>query len=266
MKELGVASFSPLIESQAFVVANESSKGIVIRGVEGQSYSQVTGQDILPERESIIVGPELAKVLSIKVGDEVVLVMAQGNRQLDGLPLLKKFKVQGLIEHGIYQKDLRFVYMDQKELSEMLGTKGKVNMVSLNIGQDANQNLTDEQREQAVEEMVYDLEDLLGIDYRIKPYWEDYRSMLEAVEIEKLTISLILQIIVIISIFNVLSFVTFLNEKQSQQIFLFQALGLSTQSLRRTWLSMVCFLWAFSCAFSLVFVWLFNWMLSELLF
>jgi len=264
MKELGVASFSPLIESQAFVVANESSKGIVIRGVEGQSYSQVTGQDILPERESIIVGPELAKVLSIKVGDEVVLVMAQGNRQLDGLPLLKKFKVQGLIEHGIYQKDLRFVYMDQKELSEMLGTKGKVNMVSLNIGQDANQNLTDEQREQAVEEMVYDLEDLLGIDYRIKPYWEDYRSMLEAVEIEKLTISLILQIIVIISIFNVLSFVTFLNEKQSQQIFLFQALGLSTQSLRRTWLSMVCFLWAFSCAFSLVFVWLFNWMLSEL--
>lgn len=256
---LGVVGISEIIESQAFAVANEKSKGIVLKGIEGKSFSKVSGQDLNPQKGGVILGEELAKTLGVKKGDEVVLVMAQGNRKLSGLPLLKKFDVLKIISHGIYQKDLRYAYMDRSELAQMLGTKGKINLIALNVSE-----VESERTEERIQDVSYQLEDFLGIDYRVKPYWVDFSSMLEAVEIEKVTISLILQIIVIISIFNVLSFVTFLNEKKSQEVFLFQALGMSRHKLRRTWLFLVGGLWLASCAFSLVFVEIFDWMLAEL--
>ncbi len=259
IEEIGGVHLSEIIESQAFAVANEKSKGIVIKGVDGKSFSGVSGQNIFPNRGEVLLGKELAKVLGVKPSDQVVLVMAQGNPNLSGLPLLKRFSVQGIISHDIYQKDLRFAYMDRGELSSMLGTKDKINLVALNVSDDPMQRT-----EQNIQDMSYQLEDFLGIDYRIKPYWVDFSSMLEAVEIEKITISLILQIIVIISIFNVLSFVTFLNEKKSQEVFLFQALGMSRKNLRKTWLLLVLGLWLVSCLFSLVFVEIFDWMLAEL--
>ncbi|MCR9205204.1 MAG: hypothetical protein NXH75_11535 [Halobacteriovoraceae bacterium] len=261
----GVQGLSASIESQAFVVFEGKSKGVSVKGIEGDSYSELTGMKIQPEKDSLLVGAELFKTLNLKEGDDIVLVLAKGNAEMEGLPLLKRFKVQGIIDHGIYQKDLRFVYMDRKDLSQMLGVGEKVNMVALNLPPE-KQKWEMEKREQEIKDLRYKLEDVLGIDFRVKPYWYDYGSLLEAVEIEKYTIGIILQIIVVISIFNVLSFVTFLNEKKSREIFLFQALGMSSKYVRKSWVRLMFVLWFSSCLFSIVLVRVFNYLLNYLSF
>lgn len=258
-----VSAMSASIESQAFVVMEGKSKGVSVKGVDGESYSQLTGLKIKPEKRSIIVGAELFKTLNLKEGDEIILVLAKGNAEMSGLPLMKRFTVQGQVQHGIYQKDLRFVYMNKEELSLMLGVENKVNMIALNLPENI-QKLEMPLREQAIKDMRYRLEDILGIDFRVKPYWYDYGSLLKAVDIEKYTIGLILQIIVVISIFNVLSFVTFLNEKKSREIFLFQALGMSSKYVRKSWVRLMFVLWIASCLFSLVLVRVFDYLLNYL--
>jgi ABC-type lipoprotein release transport system permease subunit len=263
LMELGLGAKTGVIESQAFLVIEGHSKGVAIKGVEGENYSKLTGKEIRPEKDKIIIGDELAKVMGLKEGSEVVLVLAKGNESMQGLPLLKKLTVQSIIDHGLYQKDLRFAYMRIKELSEMLGVGDRVNMIAVNLpGKYAK---ADPKRlEEIINDYRFKLEDILGIDFRVKPYWYDFSSLLEAVEIEKFTIGLILQIIVVISIFNVLSFITFLNEKKSREIFLFQALGLSAKALRKSWLYLVIILWLASSVFSLVFVALFDYLLKTL--
>lgn len=260
---LNFSSQSSVIESQAFLVIEGHSKGVAVKGIEGESYSKLTGIDLRPDKDKIIIGDELAKVMGLEVGSEVVLVLAKGNESMQGLPLLKKLAVQKIVNHGLYQKDLRFAYMRKRELSEMLGVGDKVNMVAVNLSQEFS-NVKPEVLENAINDFRFKLEDILGIDFRVKPFWYDFSSLLEAVEIEKFTIGLILQIIVVISIFNVLSFITFLNEKKSREVFLFQALGLSAKALRRSWLYLVFLLWMASSLFSLVFVELFDYLLQTL--
>jgi len=263
LKEMGIEEMTASIETQAFVVHNETSKGISIKGVDALSFKKVTSKELGLEPDSVVVGDELASSLGIGVGDEIVLVLAKGNKELQGLPLLKRFRVSGVVDHGIYQKDLRYVYMNRSELAQMLGVGSKVNLYAFNLPKE-REPTNKEQRPAAIDRLRFEVEDTLGIDFRVKPYWYDFSSLLEAVEIEKLTIGLILQVIVVISIFNVLSFVTFLNERKSREIFLFQALGMSASRLRKTWLSLVLCLWVISCAFSLAFVELFDFALGNL--
>lgn len=258
---MGLTHLTGYIESQAFLVFNDSSKGISVKGINATEFHELSGLDIKTQRGSVVVGTELAQQLKLKVGDEVVMVLAKGNKGMDGLPSLNRFRVSGIVKHGIYEKDLRFVYMDRSELGKILGVDAKVNVYAVDVKEHKQKDIS-----KVIENYRFELKDKLGLDYRVKPYWYDYGSLLEAVEIQKLTIALVLQIIVVVSIFNVLSFITFLDDRKSQQIFLFQALGMAPRDIRKAWYSIVTILWILSCAFSEVFVKLFDFALANLSF
>ena len=98
------------------------------------------------------------------------------------------------------------------------------------------------------------------------PYWDEYAPLLEAVKHDKLIISVILQLVVIISIFNMVAFIFYVNEKKSREIFLFRALGMSEKELFKTWLFVVLFFWFFSCLLSLFVLQVFDWSLANLAF
>ncbi len=258
---MGLENLTGYIESQAFLVFEGSSKGISVKGIDSKEFHGLSGLSIEAKAGSIVLGSELASQLKLKIGDEVVVVLAKGNKGMDGLPSLNRFSVSGIVNHGIYEKDLRFVYMDRTQLAHILGVKGKVNVYAVNLKDHKQEDIT-----KVIENYRFELEDKLGIDYRVKPYWYDYGSLLEAVEIQKLTIGLVLQVIVVVSIFNVLSFITFLDDRRSQQIFLFQALGMGPRDIRKAWYSIITLLWLLSCAFSQVFVEIFDLALANLSF
>ena len=121
-----------------------------------------------------------------------------------------------MIKHGIYQKI--FVLFTWKRLSSVnsLGSVIKVNLYSLNLPKEMKSEDMRE-REQAIKDLRFKLEDILGIDFRVKPYWYDYGSLLDAVKIEKFTIGLILQIIVVVSIFNVFPLLPFSMKKKREK-------------------------------------------------
>ena len=75
-------------------------------------------------------------------------------------------------------------------------------------------------------------------------------------------IGLILQLVVVISIFNVLAFVIYINEKRSRELFLFQALGMSHKNIFSYMLMVVFSIWIISCVLAMGFVVLFDFSLS----
>lgn len=260
---LQISEFSPLVQSESFLIANEETKGVILRGVDPKSFGQVTSLHLSFGEGEVAVGTELAQILNLKVGDEVVLTFVSGDNDMNGLPTLKRFRIGSIVKHGIYQKDLRLVYMNRSELQALLGVGELFNVISLNVPKNA---VAGQDSMEAVSDYQFRLRSLLGTQYSIRPFWSEFSALIEAVQIEKKAISLTLQTIVVIAIFNVLAFVIFLNERHSRSLFLFKAMGLSQKGLERIWFMMVTGVWIFSCALSLLFVQVVDWALQNLSF
>lgn len=264
LKALNINEYSSLIQSEAFIVKDNISRGVAMRGISAESYSKITGLEFKKDQinKGIYLGTELAKSLEANVGDDIILTLAKGNNALSELPLLKRFKVIGLINHGVYQQDLRFAYMQLDVLQSLINADGYINMVMLNIKRSKSQDIFGVK--ESIKQKLFDLEETLGTTFRFRPYWYDFSHLLEAVKVEKLTISMVLQIIVIISIFNALAFIIFLNEKRSKDIFLFQALGLSKKKLISLWVILLITFWVISCIISFLWIRIFDYALANL--
>ncbi|TDJ08903.1 MAG: ABC transporter permease [Deltaproteobacteria bacterium] len=239
-----------ILQTEGFVVSSEISKGVLVKGIHFTTFEKITGEKIKLGKGEVAIGHQLATVMGLVVGDDLILALSKGNRAVKGLPDLKSFRVGQIFSHGIYEKDLRIIYIAQSVLQKLINVGDKINVVTLNIpGKD-------------LEEARFELSESLGGSFRVKTFWHEFGSLLEAVEVEKILIGLIFQLVVVISVFNVLAFIIFLNEKKSQEIFLLRALGLNQRKLLGIWLTIITGVWFVSCGLSVLLVAFFNYLLT----
>ncbi|MCY4523155.1 MAG: hypothetical protein OXB84_00305 [Halobacteriovoraceae bacterium] len=255
LKRLQIKDYSPLLQSEGLVVHGNKSHGTLVRGVDGESFSKVTGLTLSLQSGEIALGSELMANLQVGKGDMVALALASSKSGTASL--LKQFKVVQMITHGVYKKDLRLAYLRRDDLQQFLGIY-KINMITMNIPGDNHQR--------KVEQMGEELEDHLGGSFSSIPYWQGFSSLLEAVKVEKFMIALILQLIVIISAVNVLALVIFFNEKKSRELFLFRALGMAQAKIFKIWQLLIAIIWFGSCMLSILWVALVNGILEFLPF
>lgn len=258
-----LTKFSPVVQTESFLVVDEESKGVLVKGVD-DIYGEIVGLKINLKPGEIAIGSEIAKSLNLKVGDEITLAFAKGNKELKNLPGLYRFKVISIIEHGVYQKDSRLVYLDLEELQSILELSDRVNSLAVNIDQSEFKKVGDD--EFVFKNKISALNHDLGNDFYIKPYWKEFSFLIEAVKVEKVMIALILQLVVIISIFNVLAFIIFVNEKKAKELFLFKALGLSQKILSQLWFRLVVLCWLISCGIAFILVQVFKVLLKYIWF
>jgi len=260
---LNVGETGPAIKTQGFLTAGEVAKGVEVNGIELESFNKTTGMHLNIARDEIAIGTVLAKQLNLKSGDLLSLALPKGNQSFSSLPLIKEFKVGEIIDHGIYQKNLRLVYLQLPILQTLLGVDDSINLIYLNHAKSKNSSLESPIYAKRVKNLRILLHRELGEEYRIRPYWAEFASLLEVVEIEKLIIGLILQMVVVISIFNVLAFVIFINEKKAKELFLYKALGLSQKRLIKVWFWVILSIWAAGSLLSILLVKIFNYMLQS---
>lgn len=248
LKELDVKDFTEVIQVEAFLLFNDRPKGVLVRAVEAHSFNRVTGLNVKPTGHGAYVGSALMRELGMKEGDSFALTLAddKGNAKIE------RFTVMSAVSHGLFEKDSRFIYLARETLNSLLHLSGLVNLILMNSPNGD------------VETFLWTLDNKFNLDYLVKPYWSDFVTLLEAVEIEKVMIGLVLQIIVVVSLFNVIAFTSFLNEKRSRDLFLLRALGLSRSELRLNWLGLMLIIWVCGCLLSFVFIGLFKYSLLKL--
>ncbi len=270
LKSLGIDERTSFIQTEGFVIFSDFSQGVQVKGVNLSEFSRVTGLDLNFKEGQVAIGIQLAKKFGIKKGDRIVLAFATGNRSLSERPLLKGFFVGQILTHGLYQKDERIIYIKKKVLDSILELNGMVNVVSGNLPSINFLEKGDSTKKVVTKESMFAFfEKARGAipnSFYLRPYWDEYAPLLEAVKHDKLIISVILQLVVIVSIFNMVAFIFYVNEKKSREIFLFRALGMSEKELLKTWFFVVLMFWLASCLMSLCFLQVFDWSLSNLAF
>ena len=247
----GVKELSPVVNGQAFLLVEDFSQGVLVQGVSAPDFYQITHLKIHLERGGIVIGKELAEKFRLVKGKQVALVYAASDK-----PVIRRYRISDIVEHGFYQKDLRQVYISREDMQEALGLGKQVNQISFNLPVES-ENWDD------IQFFAVDLAQLLGPDFITTPYWEEYSILFKAVKEQKVVIAFMLGLIVIVSIFNILAFVIFLGEKYAREIFLFCAMGMSRLRLGIAWPGIIALLWGASCLLAVVFVSIFDWVLGH---
>ncbi len=251
-----------VIQTEAFALANGKSQGVLVKGVDSASFEKASGLLIKALSNEIVIGAELARSLNVKTGDSLALAMGTGNESGNALPGIRLFKVGDVIKHGIYQKDLRFVYLNRSDLASHIGVGDRVNSMVITYFP-LNKAITDLE---PILTKTLDLRMSLIGDYRVRPFWDEYAFLIEAVKVEKFSISLILQLIVVVAVFNIIAFVIFVMEKKAQDFFFLRAVGMSLKNIMSFWLRSILILWGASCVGAWILSHAFNWSLQNLPF
>jgi ABC-type lipoprotein release transport system permease subunit len=239
--------FTPILQVEAFALAEELSRGVLIKGIEADSFNNVSGLNVLNFESGVTIGKTLAKELFLKEGDEILLAFsAPQSKELEST-IIHHFPVKQIVSHGVHEQDLRFIYMEINELREIMGYKSTtVNMIYANRA-----DLTLD-----LDTFLFRLNTELDEEFMAKAYWSSFETLINAVAVEKFSISLILQLIVVIALFNVLAFMIFITEKKTQEFFMLRTLGLNLKQLSFFWVKVFTMIWVFSCAMSLGLTWL----------
>jgi lipoprotein-releasing system permease protein len=185
-----------------------------------------TGRRVLP---AILLGEELARGLSVGTGDEVTVVVPDGDVGPAGLrPRTRTFRVAGTFVSGLYEHDLRTAYLNVRE-AEVLFLLGGPNR-----GAVGTPDLRDLDRTATIAREV--LERHGGGE--VRTVQETNRSLFSALRIEKVAMFLVLGLVILVAGFNIFGSLVLVAMEKSRDMAVLRSLGATHQAIRDLFLAL----------------------------
>lgn len=178
------------------------------------------------ERRGAVLGKRLAEQLNVLPGDKMSIVTRSGVTTNpvtgDAVPTFEEFTVTGVFETGMYEYDNTYLYVDLARAQRLAGLGDAVTGLEVRT--------TDRWR---ANEIAKTLGDRLGFPYFTRDWQEQNSSLFQALKLEKLGMSVILLLIVVVAAFNIVSTLTMVVTDKTREIGILKAMGLPARSVRR---------------------------------
>ena len=227
-----VKSVRPYLEGQALAKTKNSVSGIIIRGAK---WSDLPAKKLLWEsldettiqnfklKKNIILGYRLAQRLSLSVGDYISLISPNVMETAIGvLPIKQNFMVGGFFDIGMYEYDNNFIFMPWEKAEKFFSTK--------NIAHGIEIFLQNPKKTQNVHD---DLTSKLDKIVTIIDWKKRNSSFMNALDVEKNVMFLILTLIFIVATFNIISSMIMLVQTKKSDIALMRTMGASKNLILR---------------------------------
>ena len=214
-----IASF--LRETPVESVANEEVAQQKIASKILSRLSYAPSQSI-KQTEGIILGSALAQQLDVSFGDTVQLISSeQRTTAVGNVPAMERLEVIGFFESGISGYDEVLAFMDYR-LVQTIYRMG-ANVTGLGI------RVKSPKLAPTIAEKIQDL----SAEYITSNWADENRGMFQVMEVQKISLILILNVIVIVAAFNIISSLIMLILEKSREIAILKSLGASDRSIRK---------------------------------
>jgi lipoprotein-releasing system permease protein len=236
----GVRSASPFVIQQAlFTGPGGAATGGLIRGADltepavraeltrhlktGSIDSLVT-----PGAEPMIVlGRELARTLGVVPGEWLTVISPQGAMTAVGMvPKMRRFKVAGTSEVGMFEYDASVAYVSLPAAQEFAGLGDRVTGIEV--------RLHDPFAAKAVAEAI---RGRLEVPSWVRDWMEMNRNLFAALQLEKTALFLIVTIIVLVAAFAIIGHLVLLVAEKRKEIGILKAMGAPASGIAAIFLS-----------------------------
>ncbi len=231
----GIQTVTPQVEGQVMAAANGNAAGAVVRGVRWEDLSarkplwDALDQDAIKamqEGESVLIGYEMARTLGLKAGDSISLVAAKGRTTAFGtLPERRGYKVAGVFNVGMYEYDKAFIFMPLAASQSFLGLGDNVTALEVYAADLGNTSV-----------IRANMEQILPQKTRIYDWRDRNRSFLNALNVERNVMFIILTLIILVAAFNIISSMIMLVRSKNSDIAVLRAMGATGGMIMRIFL------------------------------
>ena len=223
-----------VIDTQGLIISNNQSRGVFIRSMNQENlknkknfYSKIEyGKIFKNESDEILIGMNLANILNVKVNDRIKIAIPKTDKTIFGnIPRFKTMTISGIFNLGMYEYDTNFVYVPYEiGRSLLLLDEKEYNNIEIFI-----------KKPDLVDGHLHTLNDFLLDNNLTRLYFiswkENNKSFLEALEIERNVMFLILVLIILIASLNIISGLVIFVKDKNVDIGILRTMGIPKLSL-----------------------------------
>ena len=230
-----VIDVAPYLSTQIVINNNDVSKGINLKGTSKESEISIIPDNMLIGSledlklgSNIILGEALAYDLNVGPGDSVKLVNISESNPLIGIPRIVSFKVSGIFSVGS-EVDQGYALIDNELFKSLIkpvngeGIEIKVSdvLVAREIGRDL----------------------IAGLEtdgyVRLSSWDQLYGGLFRAVQLEKIMVSLLMSLILLVAIISLLISINNLIKTNEKEIAILTTMGYSRGQIQLIFLQLI---------------------------
>tara|TARA_Y100000739_G_scaffold179694_1_gene157755 strand:+ start:169 stop:1401 length:1233 start_codon:yes stop_codon:yes gene_type:complete len=214
--------------SEAIIIKEKSSKGILLRGYLEDDFSKLelinnknfVGETKNLEKNFISIGKELSFTLDLKIGDNISIMSSSGVETIIGnLPKQKTFTVISIFDSGLADFDNNIIFLNLETLEEFSNLSKNDRNLEVYL-----------KNPQKIENQKNIVQKIFPMD--LVSSWADMnKSLFSALKVERNVMFIILSLIIIVAAFNIISGLTILVKNKTKDIAILKSIGVLNNSI-----------------------------------
>jgi len=228
----GVTSATPLVEGQVMATSQSGAAGALVRGIRPED---IRARKLIADNiaagslaefgdDGIAVGNRLAQRLGLTVGGKITLIAPEGTDTAFGtLPRLKTYTIAALFNVGFYEYDNSYIYVPLPSAQVFFRMPEAVTDLEVFLA-DADQSTRMGQRIAAA---------VAPGRIRLIDWQGANSNLVNAVEIERNVMFLILTLIILVAAFNIISGMIMMVKDKGRDIAILRTMGASRGMILR---------------------------------
>jgi len=235
-----VKATTPFIISQSMITTKDRMQGVVVRGIDTRTEGIVTDlaknmtEGTLSNLDSpdgnvpgIIIGEDLARKFGVALGDIITMVNPMGEETAMGMvPKMRKLRLVGVFDAGMYDYNTGYVYISIAEAQKFFDLPGKVSGIQVRVDEIYS-----------ADKIAGAIQSAVGFPYYTRNWMEMNKNFFSALLLEKIGMSLILVVIIIVASFNIIGTLTMIVMEKSREIAILKSMGASRNSIMKIFMS-----------------------------
>jgi lipoprotein-releasing system permease protein len=228
----GVRAAIPLVEGQALASGQNSSSGVLVRGIRQEDLPKVPGiynnvklgtLEGFAQSGGVAIGSRLATDLGLTVGSHLTLVQPRGTVTPFGVtPRIKSYPVVAIFEIGMSEYDSTFVILPFPEAQVYFNLEDQASAVEIYLD-DAD----------AVDRLRPAIEQAANRQVLLTDWQERNVTFFSALEVERNVMFLILTLIVLVAALNIISGLIMLVKDKGSDIAILRTMGATRGAIMR---------------------------------
>jgi len=191
------------------------NKGEIVRNVFDGSFSDYHGSNV------VAIGSELARNIGVSSGSKIKMIVPSVLPTIFGnMPRAKDFTVIAIFNSGLYEYDAGTILMPLSAAQTFFSSGDNINLIEASVD---NSDLA---RKYSIA-----IQKELGASVQVKSWLQDNTQFLNALEVERSAMFLILSLIMIVAAFNIVSSLFMVVKDKTKDIAILRTIGASTRQI-----------------------------------